>query len=392
MDLISIQHETQSIATKDLIQNLYLFMVQFKNHECVEKYYFDMYILKKQNMSHKITFKIILDKLGSNYNDYMFKNNEINEKIKTFLIQIYFQFIKLKIDQHINNISQLLCENQIKYIFSLITCFFGNGYLNNFKNYIYSDYKQYMKEIIHKIFEFNHVSYCIKYNFLYDLMESIGNKNKPFERLKKDLVNDFKNNKKMDHHFYHIMFIMKNETIFLFTDDQKMEILEIIKNKHFFNYRSVFSFYLAYYRKRKVVFMKFIEYTEHLLDGYHEDLNSITCNIRKNLFSMIKFIILYNKTSLKLYYIQQVTDFILKIYNHRLRVISKHYFIKLIYFYFENYSNIMKFLNNYINIEVKDMDNDLQFRINNRIYSIIDDLFVLTNRDKKKIRGMLCIT
>lgn len=378
-----------SQTRKQLIQNLYLSMIQFTNHESVEKYYFDIFVFFKQNMCHKTAFKVILDILGYNYNEYLSNYDNINLEIKKLLIQIYFKLFKKRIDNYISQISNLLCEEQINYILSIITSLFSNDYLNRYKHLIYDDHKQLLKDTIDKLFEYKHINYSVKYAFLYDLMEAIGNKNRCYNKLIKILSmnnDDFEKNEK---HYYHVMFILKNNDYNCITYEQKEKLIDLFKEKHSFKCRSLFNFYAVYYRKRKEILKRFIEYIHSMVDIYTRK-DVLTDNHQKNLYVNIKYAILYNKTSLKQSFTREINAMIVNIYTHHVNIISEYYFMKLIYYYFANNSNIMKFLSNIVGVHMQ--DRILQEKINHKIYNIIDSFFILTSKDKRKIRNMLSIT
>lgn len=365
------------------INNLKLLYLdnKFNSCDCIEQYYFNLYIAKKTHLLEGFTFKVLLNILGYNECEYIFKQNEIDECIKHMLIVLYFSMFKKKI---LHLISDFNTNDPDNVLYDVI-CLFSNTYLTTFRRLIIDDFNFFVDDIIRIVFDQKRVSYTSKYDFVYELIES----DKPYDDLihllgKKRQIYD---SNEIEDIYNHCLYIFRDKKRFSFI--QHKRLFELLKGNLMFEHNYIFKMFIMYYRERNIVFMQYLDYINDIIIN-HECYKSsiIDYNIkhtRKILCKMILNSIKYNKMYMKCAYTEKINNIICTLYKN-MNVVSEYTFLRIISFYFKNYNNILKLVNVLKN---NNINNKKYIEVNKHVFDIIDDYFVLSQRDKNKIKLLL---
>lgn len=375
------------ITSKDL-KTLYL-SHRFKSCESIEKFYFDVYIKKKPNIQKSFLFITFIEFLGYNSCEYIFKQNEIDTQIRKNLIHIYFYLFKLNIRSLLSQ-EIITSDEQINDTLSTISSLFSNVYLLKYKHQIENDFDTFVDDIIQNVFDNEKISYRFKFTFLYDLMTSIGTPLQSYDELIELLENNQKQIYKVstiEHIFFHCVFILKDRDRFTF--EQHLQLFELIKEKFIFEHHYLFKIFLIYYPEKIIAFSQYIRFINNFIINFREFVihhdKKEKKHIRRILYKMIVSCIRFNKLHIRCACMDKINNMIHIIYQH-MYVISESTFLKIISVYFKHYNNVLKLVN-----MLKSQKDKRYVEIKRSVFDIIDDSFVLSQRDKCKIKSILAI-
>lgn len=364
---------------------------KFQNCDSIEKFYFDVFIKKASNIKGKnFQFMTLVDILGYNPCEYLFKQNEIDEQIRRALIHLYFYLFKIKIRNILKSCEEIESTDQMNDVLSIISSLFSNRYLLKFKHIIECDFDAFLDEVIDHVFKLQHATFLSKFTFLYDMMVSIDTPLKPYE----DLVDFLQNTKKQTYDvekvekmYYHCIFIFKDR--YRFTYDQHLFLFRLIKETLIFEHHYMFKLFCVYYRERITAFAQYIRFINDFIVNFrsfqekNEEYDK-KC-VRRWLYKMIVSCIRYNKINMKCSCMDRINNMIYIIYQN-MHVVTEATFLKIIHVYFKHYNNVLKLVN-----MLKSHRDQRYVEIKKSVFDIIDDSFILSQRDKNKIRTILAI-
>jgi len=376
-----------NIITSIDLKTLYL-SYRFKSCESIEKFYFDVYIKKKPNIKKSFLFVTLIEFLGYNSGEYIFKQNEIDEQIKKTLIHIYFYLFKINIKSLLSQ--EMTSDEQINNTLSIVSSLFANTYLLKYKCHIDDDFDDFFNDIIYDVFDNQNISYLFRFTFLYDLMSSIGTPLKPYD----DFIELLQNSKKqiyqtsaLENIYYHCIFVFKDRDRFTF--EQHLQLFELIKEKFIFEHHYMLKLFMIYYPEKVIAFSQYIRFINNFMVNFNEFMKVNPGyekkHIRRMLYKMIVSCIRFNKLHMRCACMEKINNMIHVLYQH-MYVISENTFLKIISIYFKHYNNVLKLVN-----MLKSQKDKRYVEVKKCVFDIIDDSFVLSQRDKQKIKAILAI-